>query len=229
MNNGKYGGDNSGTVTAGLAFGGEPPGGPSGNRGTTETFNGTNWTEVNDLNTGRESIRGTGTQPSTVAAGGGTPNVLTETWNGTNWTEVNDLNTGRASGSATGADSTAAIYIGSGSPGAFTESWNGTNWTEVGDLNTARSATGAGGPYTSAIAMGGAPVPGGKGALTETWNGTNWTEDGDLSTARDGGGGSGTSNTSGLYFGGRNEPTVYANTEEFTGAGAAVTRTFTDS
>ena len=28
---------------------------------------------------------------------------------------------------------------------------------------------------------------------------------------------------------GRNEPTIYASTEEFTGAGAAVTRTFTDS
>ena len=128
-----------------------------------------------------------------------------------------------------GADSTAAIYIGSGSPGAFTESWNGTNWTEVNDLNTARSSTASGGPYTSALCFGGSPVPGGNGALTEAWNGTNWTEDGDLNTARDSGGGAGTGNTSGLYFGGRNEPTIYASTEEFTGAGAAVTRTFTDS
>ena len=155
---------------------------------------------MNDLNTGRESIRGAGTQPSTIAAGGGSPNVLTETWNGTNWTEVNDLNTGRASGSVSGADSTAVIYIGSGSPGANTESWNGTNWTEVNDLNTARSSTASGGPYTSALCFGGSPVPGGNGALTEAWNGTNWTEDGDLNTARDSGGGAGTGNTSGYIL-----------------------------
>ena len=34
----------------------------------------------------------------------------------------------------------------------------------------------------------------------------------------------GADNTAGLYFGGRNEPTVYANTEEFT-AGAVTTKT----
>ena len=58
---------------------------------------------------------------------------------------------------------------------------------------------------------------------------TIWRKDTDLNTGRDGGRGAGTDNTEGIHFGGRNEPTVYASTEEFTGAGATVTRTFTDS
>jgi hypothetical protein len=39
----------AGTNTAALAFGGNIP--PT--TGATETWNGTNWTEVNDLNTAR--------------------------------------------------------------------------------------------------------------------------------------------------------------------------------
>ena len=51
---------------------------------------------------------------------------------------------------------------------------------------------------------------------TESWNGTNWTNEADLNTARDLGGAAGADNTSGLYFAGRNPPTVYAATEEYT-------------
>src|SRR6056300_1490251 len=47
----------AGTQTAALAFGGEGP----PNTGATESYNGTSWTEVNDLNTARRQLAGCGT------------------------------------------------------------------------------------------------------------------------------------------------------------------------
>ncbi len=113
----------------------------------------------------------------------------------------------------------------------MTEEWNGTNWTEVNDLNTARvGAGGAGVSNTSAIAFGGSvpypspPPPTVPSTVVEEWNGTNWTEVADLNTARAYIAGSGTK-TAALASGGSDK----TNTEEWTGAGAGVTRTFTDS
>ena len=48
-------GATSGTATAALAFGGPGPVG-SGSTAYTESYNGTAWTEVNDLNSGRPGI-----------------------------------------------------------------------------------------------------------------------------------------------------------------------------
>src|SRR5210317_481134 len=70
----------SGTQTAGLAFGGSPPG-----TGVTESYDGTSWTELNDLNTSRGYLAGAGTQTSAIAIGGyiAPPGVgPAETWNG---------------------------------------------------------------------------------------------------------------------------------------------------
>ena len=97
----------AGTQTAGLAFGGSSP-----VTGVTETYDGSTWTEVNDMNTARGQGGGSGTQTSALVYAGEDPSNtrnLTESWNGTNWTEVNDLNTPRhlETGSA-GADNTAA-------------------------------------------------------------------------------------------------------------------------
>ena len=56
------------------------------------------WTEVNDLNTGRPSAGGqTGSNTSAQAIGGytGTYTASNENWNGVSWVEVADLSTGR--------------------------------------------------------------------------------------------------------------------------------------
>ncbi len=62
------------------------------------------WTEVNDVNTARENLPGSGSTTAGLVFGGytTTPQAVTEnwngsswTWNGSSWTEVNDLNTGR--------------------------------------------------------------------------------------------------------------------------------------
>ena len=65
-----------GTTTAGLIFGGRDP-----NKNETETWNGTNWTEVNNLNTARCCGIGFGTQTAAIFGGGSPPNAgLTELW-----------------------------------------------------------------------------------------------------------------------------------------------------
>ena len=158
--------------TSAIVFGGFGPGPPTPLNALTESWNGTNWTEVNDLNTARQGHAGNGSQTSALTYGGN-PNTIanTELWNGTNWTEVNDLNSGRNALSGAGTDSTSALAFGAESPSptkAFTESWNGTNWTEVADLGTGRAKSyGTGASNTSALAFGGEVPP--VTAATEEW------------------------------------------------------------
>ena len=101
--------------TAGLQFGGQRFGG-LGVQDETETWNGTNWTEVNDLNAAKKQLAGNGTQTSALAYGGEkSPSVAditeTELWNGSNWTEVNDLNTSRHYNSGAGVLITPLLYV----------------------------------------------------------------------------------------------------------------------
>jgi hypothetical protein len=186
----------------------------------TETWNGTSWTEVNDLNTGRGDGASFGLTSAGIAAGGfyGPPPVvagLVESWDGTSWSEVNDLNTARYYARGIGI-STSGLVVGGTLPGfsALNESWDGTSWTEVGDLNTARERAGGSGISTSGLIFGGNTPP--VSALTEFYDGTSWTEVNDLSTARLGQGGtpSGTSSLA-LSVGGYTTTNV-AVTEEWT-------------
>jgi hypothetical protein len=160
-------------------------------------------------------------------------NLLVEQWNGTSWTEIADINDGRWELSGNGTVTSALIYGGTVTPttntGA-TESWNGTSWTEVSDLNQARrEAASSGASNSSAIVFGGEiNTPAGPViANTELWDGTSWTETSDMNTARNNLGGNGTTTSSLAYGGGI--PANTAATEEWTGAGSSVTRTFTDS
>jgi len=206
--------------TASLAFGGEVP--PGQYKNETELYNGTSWTELNNLTTGRAYLAGAGTTTAGLAFGGSDPSTgKTETWNGTNWTEVNDLNQARNVLAGNGT-STAALASGGYGPSyqANTETWNGTNWTEVNDLNQGRYGLGVANqsPSTASLVFGGAapPSPVQKNS-TESWNGTNWTEVNNLNQAKANLAGNGTS-TAALAFGG-NLPGATANTEEWNGAG----------
>ena len=83
-----------GTKTAGIVYGGDTP--TPGGTVNTETYNGSNWTEVNNMVNSRRAGAGYGTYTSAVSGGSFVGNSgesnKTETWNGTNWTEVADLN-----------------------------------------------------------------------------------------------------------------------------------------
>ena len=124
----------TGIQTAAIITGGGPP-----DIDDTETYDGSSWTEVNDLNTARAAGSSVGTTAAALHISGdvgGSLQDVVESYDGTNWTEIADINTARRDEGRAGT-STAALIFG-GPPGsAIVESWNGTSWTEVGDLNTA--------------------------------------------------------------------------------------------
>jgi len=199
MNTGRRNAGASASQTTALTFGGKIE--PSGETAFTESYDGSTWTEVGDLNTPRSQLFAGGTATATIAGGGDVPTFspryqnATELWNGTSWTT--DPATQNTAGNyrGYGGTSTDGIAFGGYAPGDnFTtdaETWNGTAWTETGNLNTGRNQlSGCGASSTSAIAMAGAefnpsPPPGSKtSALTETWNGTSWTEVGDVNSSK---------------------------------------------
>ena len=114
----QYGAAGSGTLTSGLIFGGYF-------MIETESYNGSSWTEVNDLNfPGRlaaasQGVQGVGTQTAALAISGyggpffGSSQLNTnENWNGTNWSEDSDLNSARYDGSAAGTQTSSIVFGG---------------------------------------------------------------------------------------------------------------------
>ena len=199
--------------SAALVFGGYP----NGSTGATEQYNGSSWTEVNDLNTARGYLDGAGTYTAALAFAGLAPpspgEGETETWNGSSWTEVNDVNSARYNGAGDGTQ-TSALFFGGTGVSALNESWDGTNWTEVGDLNTAREGLAAAGTSnTASLAFGGGSP---NKTETESWNGSSWTEVNDLNTARRNLGGTGTT-TAALAYGGRPPNPGFTQTESWDG------------
>ncbi len=81
-----------GTSTSALAFGGNIPPSPSTTLIATESWNGSSWTELNDLNSGRYGyLAAAGNVSLALAFGGGGANApasyaQTESWDGTSWT-----------------------------------------------------------------------------------------------------------------------------------------------
>ena len=161
LNTGKQYFAGTGTQTAAITAGGEP------SQGITETWDGTSWTEVGDLNNPRSTLTGAknGTTTAYLVFGGYAAlpppagvRAFTESWDGTSWTEVNDLNTARDSGAGSGSQ-TSALFAGGhqGPPGStnVTETYDGTSWTEVADLATARYQMAGCGTASSSFCGGG--------------------------------------------------------------------------
>jgi len=79
----------SSSVIAGGGTGTTPPG--AGYNLICETWNGTSWTEVNNLTTGKVQGNGAGVETFALVWGGASPPWYScEEWNGTCWTEVAD-------------------------------------------------------------------------------------------------------------------------------------------
>ena len=183
----------SGTVTAGLVWGGQTA--PGSKVTINESWNGTSWTEVGDLNTAKTNIatsRGSTTVMLVFGA------ATTESFNGSAWTEVADVNTIKGQLAGAGVDNTSALAFGGYDPSpaasATTEIWNGSSWTEVGDLNVARGNGTGVGVVDSALHFGGynAALTPAYPVDTEEWNGTSWTERANFSANRSAGGSFGT-------------------------------------
>jgi hypothetical protein len=116
-----------------IAFGGySTP--PATYYANTEYYNGTSWSELNDLNTARRQLAGAGLYTSALAFGGetspGADVANTEEWNGASWAEVADLPAGRVGLGGAAANNTAALAFG-GNPGYSTDTneWNDTSFS----------------------------------------------------------------------------------------------------
>jgi len=187
---GREGTETVGEHTSMICFGGFDPGPEYYD--ANESWNGSTWAEVGDLNTARSSMKGAGTSTAAIGFAGGnpSPSVLNESWNGTSWTEVGDLvnSTNKSTPGTCGAGtSTAALITGASSPPTRTEFWNGTSWTNGPNLANGSAGDTCVGTTTAALAWGGSS----RLASTNEYNGSSFSAGGDLNYGRGRGTGSG--------------------------------------
>jgi len=161
----------NGNAEGAIAFGGyaPPTGGPVGYTNIAESWNGSSWTEVGDLNTSRAALTGTdasSTAALAIAGYRGPPTAdrtkFVEEWNGSAWTEIADVNQERMDLGCGGSYTDCIIFAGVDGPTPFlvvTEHWDGTSWTEVADMSTSRCEVGGTGSSTAGLVFGGTTPP----------------------------------------------------------------------
>jgi len=214
----------TGTLTAAIICSGYDNPGPPGNRtADCETYDGSSWTQVADVNTKRYGISASGSTTAALIYGGNkAPSNFTadtEAFDGSSWSEQPDMGTARYTFSCGTGPSTAAIVAGGfSSPPATrfgnTESYDGSSWSEGPDLNTARNSLAGWGTQTAMIVAGGdtPPVTG----ATESFDGTSWsTESGTMATARSTFAGDGSNSSEGIISGGYNGSANINSSERF--------------
>ena len=203
-----------GTQTAGLLSGGVP-----GNVTTAYTYDGSSWTAVNAMGTGRGNnmCAGIGTQTAGMVMGGEIPappynTADTEWYDGTSWTQKNDLINARQLVVGAG-DQAGALCISGAYPAGTTlvESWDGTSWTAGTAAPEAKYGAMGGGTQTSALQCGGKAGPATTFNTADVWNGTAWTEVANMNQNRSAGAAAATSETSALVYGGEIPPRTAVN------------------
>jgi hypothetical protein len=213
----------SGTSTAMIAYAGATgPGGPG--TGATEEWDGSSWTEVNDMATGRFSVGFCGGAATTAfaVAGGQPPNA--QVTNVEEWAF-----TGLDPSTTPAADYANAItgdFYYNSTTGQFKTVNDGGapigTWASGGSLNTARDNQAGAGLQTSAMSVNGSNPPPTNITNVENYDGTSWAETTENNTARRYASANGPSgNPSVIYMGGYGAPPVanIGNTEIWNGSG----------
>jgi hypothetical protein len=178
--------------TSALAFGGfeAPPNGPPLNN--SETYNGTAWSEGNNLGTARGNTSGFGTATAAVCGPGrGTPSgpfiQNTEEYDGTSWTAGNNSNTSGAAARSASGTLTAGLICGGFTPPSAApaehvnnvEEYDGTNWTNATVMPQYQAYNCQCGTQTATLNGGGNAGPNGPtvntNAISLDYDGTNWT------------------------------------------------------
>ena len=204
-----------GIVTAAMSAGGYTPGGATNN---CQTYNGTTWTEVNNMTRSptEYSNRGAGTLTAGVTWGGTPVTGKTENWDGTSWTASGVMNTGRYTTAAMGIQTAAMAAGGYIDPATAdqSETYNGTAWTSKNDIQTGRQGLAGAGTTTAAVIFGGNP----NSTASETYDGTSWSTTNSLNTGRSYAMGTGDSVPVAICFGGQNPSwSGITNTEKYDG------------
>ena len=129
MGTARYYVQGTGTQSAAIIMGGNP-----GSKDVVETYDGTSWTEVNDILTGRRNAASAGTQTTAMYFGGqiATPpdgQVKNEEYDGTSWTEGNDLTAAQQMWWGVGTNTAAFGFGGKtttpGTIATITQTWYG--------------------------------------------------------------------------------------------------------
>ena len=199
-----------GEHTSMICFGGVDSGPEFYN--ANESWNGSTWAEVNNINTARFNMKGAGTSTAAIGFAGAAPppsssgsaSVLNESWNGTSWTEVGDLvnSTNRNTPGTCGAGTqTAALITGAHSPPTRTEFWNGTSWSNGPNLAVGSAGDVCIGTTTAALSWGGSS----RLLSTNEYNGSSFSAGGSLNYSKGQGTGSGVQ-TAALAIGGGSYP-----------------------
>lgn len=177
------------TQSASLVFGGWEPS-PTGAVSLVEEYNGSSWSEVNNMPETKYYGAGAGTQTAALGTGGygGSPETInnkTFEYDGTNWTAGGTLTVTRAFLGGTGTQ-TAGVVFGGGAGGAggptATEEYDGSSWTASNVLPQANTSMIAIGIQTAALSAGGEPATA-KNSSAE-YDGTNWTAGNNMNIVR---------------------------------------------
>ena len=218
MNNGRKNVGSAGAgSTAGVVAGGITlqPNGQQTNQNDTETFDGTTWTQGNNIGSTRRGLGSAGVSSTAALIFGGYLDPYTtasESWDGTNWTGTPSLNSSRDNIGG-GGTSTSALAI-AGQQGvnitAQVESYNGSSWT-VGTSSPYVEhlwISAAGKSNSDVLAWGGSTYSSGYTSYNTCyyWNGSSWTSKNTTSVVnRSNSGNSASSTNSIVSYGGNPE------------------------
>jgi len=144
-NQGSFGAS-SGTLTAGLVYGGY--GNPQSTSAKTVSYDGTNWTDLPSPGSDVVNIRdftrgGGGTQTAAIFSGGNPVTGNTETFDGSSWSEQNNMSLARYGSGFVGTQTSGLYMGGAGLPArtGVTEDWDGSVWSTTVSMSTARNGT----------------------------------------------------------------------------------------
>ena len=166
-----------GTYLAAYAVAGATP--PKTN---VENYNGSTWTEVNDVPSVRADVAAGGTATAGFALAGTPSNSQTLEWDGTNWTTGGAFPT-TISRAATFGSQTAFAAEGGASDSRSpsdqsvnTLEYDGSSWTTGNNYPTILANGGGGGVLTAGLMASGYTPADSSGQHACTYDGTNWTQ-----------------------------------------------------
>ena len=165
------------------------PASPPSDSNAAESYNGTAWTTLPNLNVAMRNCAGASQASTSAVIFGGTPPIggQTELWDGSSWTNKTAMNNSRENLFGAGSGTAALAFGGNPAPNsAKTEEWSGpgNSWTNKTDMSQVRADAGAGGSVTSALVYGGSAPPGPRLATTEEYDGSSWSTKSNLNTTR---------------------------------------------
>jgi len=179
----------TGSQTDAIAAGGNRY--PAPDTANTVAWNGTSWSQVQDVPTAAYAYGGAKATTNTEnqLAFCGLPGAATSTFE---WAFPPPTAAILTEGDVflSGGTTLKGFGRGAGIPAG--------TWASAANMNTGRSRGANAGTYTAALAIGGTPSPG----YTEVWDGSSWSETGDLNTGRTELGGAGTSTAAQAFAGG---------------------------